>query len=138
MRHETLPRAHARPITARRLQAAARVLAREREDWPLFSGEIAEGQPTPEERVQMMDAMQVAHWQRIRQHAADTWRAARRVLFSLPTEQRDRLLAEWQAAPYPAGAAFFADFLHQKIGRGVSLERTETERQQAATKGPRA
>jgi hypothetical protein len=138
MRHETMPRAAARAVSPRRLQAAARALAREREDWPLFAEEIAEGQPTPEERVQTMDAMQVAHWQRIRQHAADTWRAARRILFSLPAEQRDRLLAEWQAAPYPAGAASFADFLWQRTGRRASMERADAERQQAAAKEPRA
>lgn len=70
----------------------------------------------------MMDALQVAHWQRIRDYNARTWRAARRILFSLPAEEWDRLLAEWQAAPYPAGAASFADFLWQRTGgRGEAI-----------------
>jgi len=71
----------------------------------------------------MIDAAQVAHWRRIRDHAARIWRAARRILFSLPADERDRLLAEWQAAPYPGGAAYFADFLWQRTGRSASIER---------------
>lgn len=59
-----MPRAAARPLTERRLAAAARALRREREECPLFVDDIADEQPTPEER--------------------------------------DRLLAEWQSAPYPA------------------------------------
>jgi hypothetical protein len=123
-----MPRAHARPITSRRLQAAKRALQRERDQCPLFADDIAEEQPTEEERVRMIDAAQVAHWQRIRDHAARTWRAARRILFSLPADEQDRLLAEWQAAPYPAGASSFADFLWQRTGRSASLERAEEGR----------
>jgi hypothetical protein len=137
VRHETMPRAMARPLTERRLHAAERALARERDDCPLFADGIAEEQPTPEQRVRTIDAEQVAHWQRIRDHAARTWRAARRILGSLPAEERDRLLLEWRAAPYPPGAASFADFLWQRTGRSVALERIEAERQQAAAKVPR-
>jgi hypothetical protein len=86
----------------------------------------------------LIDAQQVAHWQRIRDYNARTWRAARRILFSLPAEERDRLRAQWQAAPYPASASSFADFLWQRTGRSASLERADMERQQAAAKEPRA
>lgn len=129
VRHERMPRAAARPMTPRRVQAARQALAREREDCPLFEEEIAEEQPTPQERVRTIDAQQLAHWQRIRDQTARTWRAARRILFSLPADERDRLLAEWQAASYPAGAGYFADFLWRRTGRSASLEEA-AEREQ--------
>lgn len=127
VRHETMPRANARKVTPRRLQAAARALQREQEDAPLFADAIAQEQPTPEERVRAIDAAQVAHWQRIRDFNAQTWRAARRILFSLPVEKRDQLLAAWQSAPCPAPASYFADFLYQRTGRSASRELAEGE-----------
>jgi hypothetical protein len=132
-----MPRATARPLTERRLHAARRALARERESCPLFADDIADEQPTPEQRVQAMDAQQVAHWQRIRDYNARTWRAARRILHSLPAAERDRLLAEWQAAPYPGGAHYLADFLYQQTGRSASREQANEEREAAdAAAGP--
>jgi hypothetical protein len=82
-----------------------------------------------------VDAEQVAHWQRIRDYNARIWRAARRILNSLPVTERDRLRAEWQAAPYPASASYFADFLYQRTGRSASRELAEER--SAATKEPR-
>lgn len=125
VRHETMPRAEARPITNRRLQAARRALARERDACPLFADDIADEQPTPEERVRILDAEHVAWWQRIRDYNAQTWRAARRILNSLPAADRDRLYAEWQSAPYPGSASYFADFLYQRVGRSVSREQAD-------------
>lgn len=133
-----MPRAAARPLTARRLAAAAHALRRERENCPLFADDIAGEQPTPEERVRAIDAQQVAHWQRIRDFNARTWRSARRILHSLPAEERDQLLAAWQSAPYPASASSFADFLWQRTGRSASRELAEAERQTAVSKEPRA
>lgn len=123
-----MPRAAARPLTERRLAAARRALQREREDCPLFADDIADEQPTAEERVQEIDAAQVAHWQRIRDYNARTWRAARRILNGLPVEERDRLRAEWQSAPYPASASYFADFLYQRTGRSASREQADESR----------
>lgn len=138
VRHEKMPRAEARLITNRRLQAAKRALARERDACPLFADDIAGEQPTPEERVRMLDAEHVAWWQRIRDYNAQTWRSARRILNSLPAEERDRLYAAWQTAPYPGGAGYFADFLYQRTGRSASRERAEVEGQDATPKEPRA
>ncbi|MBW3596954.1 MAG: hypothetical protein KY475_06730 [Planctomycetes bacterium] len=122
MRHEKLPRAVARPITPRRLRAAENALRRERERHPLFADEVAANQPTPEERLAAVEANQVAHWQRIRDHAARTWRAARSILGSLPANEREKLLREWATAPYPPRAEYFADFLWRRTGRSASRE----------------
>ena len=128
-----MPRAVARPLTDRRLAAAVRALARERDECPLFADDIAEEQPTPEERVRAIDAAQAAYWQRIRDFNARTWRAARRILNSLPAKERARLRAEWQSAPYPASASSFADFLWQRTGRSASGRLTEADRQTTST-----
>ena len=124
-----MPWAAARPLTERRFAAAARALRRERESCPLFADDIADEQPTPEERVREIDAQQLAHWQRIRNYNAHTWRSARRILFSLPAEERDRLHAEWQSASYPASASSFADFLWQRTGRSASRELADADGQ---------
>ena len=118
VRHESLPPARPRPITPRRLQAATRALQRERDAYPLFAKEIVEEQTTPEDRIAQLEAEHVANWQRIRDHTARTWRAARRVLHSLPAGKQKELIDEWNAAPYPAGAAYFADFIWRKVTRG--------------------
>ena len=128
VRHETMPRATARPLTERRLQAAKRALARVRDICPLFADDIAEEQPTPEERVRKIDTAQAAYWQRIRDYNARTWRAARRILNSLAAEERDRLRAEWQSASYPGSASYFADFLYQRTGRSASREQVDGNR----------
>lgn len=85
-----------------------------------------------------IDAEQVAYWQGIRDYNARTWRAARRILNSLPAAERDRLFAEWQSALYPASASYFADFLWQRTGRSATCELAEAERQTGAPKEPRA
>ena len=119
VRYESVPRAEPRPITPRRLQASARALRREQESHPLFAKQIAEEQPTPEERLVQIEAGQVAHWQRIRDFTAQTWRAARRILHSLPDDQQAILIEEWNNAPFPAGAAYFADFMRRKMRNRV-------------------
>ena len=118
VRHESLPPARGRPVTPRRLQAAARALQREQDEHPLFAAEIAAEQPTPEERVAELDAEHIAHWQQIRDHTARTWRAARRVLHSLPAEKQQEFIDKWNAAPCPASAAYFADFIWRTVTRG--------------------
>lgn len=132
MRHEKLPRAAPRPITTRRLRAAESALRRERERHPLFADEIAGEQPTAKERLTTLEARQVAQWQRIRDHAARTWRAARRILASLPADRQDELRRRWAEAPYPARAEYFADFLWRQTGRSASRE-AEQDRGDGAT-----
>jgi hypothetical protein len=124
-------------VTHRRLAAAARALLREREECPLFADHIADEQPTPEERVRSIDAAQVANWQRIRDYNVRTWRSARRILNSLPAAECDRLRAEWQSAPYPASASYFADFLYQRTGRSASREQSQPKENATHEEEPR-
>lgn len=122
VRYERFPRSTARPITPRRLQAADNALRRERERHPLFADEIAADQPTPAERLLEQEALQAAYWQRIRDHVAVTWRKARAILMSLPSEEQRGVRDRWNNTSCPGKAEYFADFIYQQTGRSASRE----------------
>lgn len=96
------------------------ILSAVRYDQPLLSKQIAEEQSTPEDRFRILDAEHVVRWQAVRDQAARTWKAARRVLASLAEEERRELLARWNAAPYPGRSEYFADFVRHQAVRGES------------------
>ncbi len=101
-----------RPLTGRRLSAARRALQREADKVALFP----ELQPTetPEQRIARLDANAEAHFQRMRDHTAATWRRARRAFRTLTPEQRDQVLARWNAPTWhpPHEAHYLADLIH--------------------------
>ena len=101
-----------RPVTGRRLSAARRALQREADAVALFP----ELQPTetPEQRIARLDVDADAHRQRMRDHAAATWRRARRGLRALTPAQRDRVLASWNHPTWhpPHEAHYLADLIH--------------------------
>ncbi len=101
-----------RPITGRRLSAARRALQREADKVALFP----ELQPTetPEQRIARLDANAEAHFQRLRDHTAATWRRARRAFRTLTPEQREQVLARWNAPTWhpPHEAHYLADLIH--------------------------
>lgn len=102
-----------RPVTGRRLSAARRALQRQADAVALFP----ELQPTetPEQRIARLDAQAEAHYQQIRDHAAATWRRARREFRTLTPTQRDQVLAQWHAPTWhpPHEAHYLADLIHQ-------------------------
>lgn len=114
VRYEKLLRLTPRSITPGRLQAAERALKHERQNRPRLATQIAEEQPTPKDRIQAIDAQYHARWQAIRDQAAHTWRAARRILHALPEDEQRQLLTRWNAAPYPGRSEYFADFIRQQ------------------------
>jgi hypothetical protein len=122
-----MPRCRRRQITPRRLGAAKRALAREREHRPLLAQQIASEQPTPEQRIRDHDAQANAHWQHIRDHCAATWRSARSILFALPGAEREALLDEWNRSSLPGSAGYFADFMWRKTGRRSTGTNPSTE-----------
>jgi hypothetical protein len=76
IRHRPTPRG----ITPRRLIAAKTALRRERERFPLFADQVAEEQPTPDERIAHFDERLLNGDQGQRDLAAKHWRWARRQL----------------------------------------------------------
>lgn len=113
VRHEKSVRNSQRPITTRRLAAAKRALRNERNAHPLLAAQIADEQPTPEERIRSHDEANADHWQAVRDHRAQVWRRARATIRALPDEQRDALLDAWNRSSIPASAAYFADFVRR-------------------------
>jgi hypothetical protein len=99
-----------RPVTARRLAHAARVVARDKDSVALFP-QLAHHQ-TAAERIAAIDAETEGHFQRMRDHTAQTWRRARRNLRQLSPELRAEILAKWNAGYLPAHAHYLADLIH--------------------------
>jgi hypothetical protein len=101
-----------RPVTGRRLSAARRALQREADKVALFP----ELQPTetPAQRIARLDAAAEAHFQRLRDHTAATWRRARRAFRSLTPEQREQVLSRWNAPTWhpPHEAHYLAALIH--------------------------
>ena len=120
MRFERYPRQVLRPITGRRLSAARRALQRQADEVALFP----ELQPTetPEQRIARLDADAEAHFQRLRDHTAATWRRARRAFRSLTAAQREQVLARWNAPTWhpPHEAHYLADLIHSTINHQPS------------------
>jgi dephospho-CoA kinase len=102
-----------RPVTARRLAHAARAVARDKASVALFP-ELAHHQ-TAADRIAAIDADTEAHFQRMRDHTAQTWRRARRTLRQLPPELRARIMARWNHGHLPANAHYLADLIHTTL-----------------------
>lgn len=114
MRHEKFPRMRPREITAARLRRSERVLARERAALPLFAEKLAADQDSPAERLNRLDAAEVAHWQRVRDDRAKVWRRSRQILRDLGP-LGDDIRAAWQASSVPAGSEYLADMIHCRL-----------------------
>ena len=104
-----------RPITGRRLSAARRALQREADKVALFS----ELQPTetPEQRIARLDADAQAHYQRMRDHTAATWRRARGAMRTLTPAQLAQVAERWHTPNWhpPHEAHYLAGLIHTAI-----------------------
>lgn len=110
-----------RGATPRRLAAAKRALRRQADALPLFSEQIKDEQPTPEERIKSFDNSHAEFAQRLRDHDAKSWRKARVQLRSLPREEQEVVLTFWNKSSMPANAGYFATVMHNYIEQGGSL-----------------
>jgi len=102
-----------RGITPRRLAAARRALLNEQNKLPLFASMIAQGQPTPEERIQKVDIGIVEMTREDRKRRAEKWRKARNLLRNLPDQDRAGILEWWNRPVYPLCPEFLLDLIHQ-------------------------
>jgi hypothetical protein len=111
MRHQKMFRAKARPITARRLQAAERFLKKQRESMPLFAEQIAAEQPTAVERIENFEAGNVETVQYRRDHEAAAWRKIRARVAALPESAQRVIRHAWQHSQMPASSSYLAYYL---------------------------
>lgn len=103
--------------TARKRGHLRRKQAAERAALPLFSAQIAAGQPGEDE---VMHRRAIA-WDRTQQedrdHRAANWRRARRDIAARSPRERALIRRAWDRAPFPADPSYLLDFLTQ-IDRG--------------------
>lgn len=122
IRHSVRGRPALRGITPRRLAAAKRALARERDRYALFADEIAAEQPSPEERITAADLAVLDYDQGHRDLAAKHWRWGRKRLRRYP-EVTAEILAKWDPSWIPETGSYFADFVRREfLARGLTLE----------------
>ena len=115
IRRRVLERIEPRGVTPRRLAAAERVLAGERERLALFAGQVLAEQETAQERIDRIDADHLRREQVFRDLAARHWRVGRRMLRSLPNEVQAGLLEAWNRSSIPPDAAYFVDFVRTRL-----------------------
>lgn len=97
--------------TSRKLAAVKRRQRLDREKFPLFADEIAEGQPDPEQVL--ID--RAVHWierqQARRDDLAQQWREARAQLRALPDDRRAAFVRYWNRSKYPGDASYLKSAL---------------------------
>lgn len=98
-------------ITPRRLSAAKRALLHEQNKLPLFAGMIAATQPTPEERIQKIDAGRVQDTIETRKRRADQWRKGRAQLRGLSAADQKGILHYWNNSMLPKDPEYFLDLI---------------------------
>jgi Holliday junction resolvase-like predicted endonuclease len=124
IRLSCLDRPKARAITPRRLAAAERALAHERQRLALFAREVLAEQETAEERLCRFDAQAVRQDQAFRDLAAKHWREGRRLLRSLPDCRQSEVLAAWNRSSIPPDAAYFVDFVRTRLQKFAKPNKT--------------
>jgi hypothetical protein len=115
IRHSVIERPEPRGVTSRRLAAAERVLARERQRLALFARQVLAEQETAEDRIRRIDADNLRHDEAFRDLAAKHWRDGRRMLSSLPNGLQADTLAAWNRSSIPPDAAYFVDFVRTRL-----------------------
>lgn len=90
----------------------------DRDKFPLLADWIAESQPTAIERLEKFQVQEMERLQRMRQLTAKIGRESRARLRTLPLEQRQEIIKEWNKSGMPKRAEYFADFITSKIPGG--------------------
>ena len=114
MRHSIDYKYQARGVTPRRLAAAKRALRLERERMPILSNQIADEQPTPEQRIDHIDQQALQAFQSHRELTAKHWRSGRNALQENPEHAAD-ILEQWNRSSIPPHAHYFADFVRGRL-----------------------
>lgn len=125
MYYSKFPRSPVRSVTPQRLRMAKAALDRQRAKLPLFAGQVAEEQPTPEERIAQIDAGFLSFWQEQRDIHAKNWHDARRMLRELPEYFRAAITAKWQRGYLPGNAAYLLDMIRTDLREAWGIEKAD-------------
>lgn len=114
MRYQPFPKPRGmRKHSNQRLAAARRSLTKERNKHPMFADQFVT--ETPEERLDRQDQAADAAWRELRKLKAQSWRRARRSLFSLPQDQRQAITQEWNQHKWlPGSPEYLLDLIHRR------------------------
>jgi len=109
-----------REITPRRLACAERRLQKQREEVALFP-ELGP-QESAQERCERISRENTAHWQRIRDHEAASWRKGRKAFRALPPEMKAQVEQRyWGNKFMPKTAVYLLEVLREvKIEAGIN------------------
>lgn len=94
------------------MKAAERRLRLDREKFPLFAAEIAEGQPTPEELLDARASAFVSNQQANRDREARNWRRARAELRAIPEPDRSAFIRYWNRSKCPGNAGYLLSYMN--------------------------
>jgi len=92
---------HVNGINPRRLSAARKALAKERETAGLFAHLVARTQPTPEQRIATTDLNTETAFCEERVARARDWKSVRVKLRAIPEPLRHTVIFEWNVAGCP-------------------------------------
>ena len=122
MRFKSWPR-HEFTDTPRKRAALRRKQRMEREALPLFADQIAEEQPSEDQVMENRARAWSEQEVRGRSARAGKWREARRMIDSMPKDERRAVRRAWDCAPYPADPSYLLSVLHSySLGR-IDLKR---------------
>ena len=122
MRFKSWPR-HEFTDTPRKRAALRRKQSMEREALPLFADQIAEEQPSEDQVMENRARAWSEQEVRGRSARAGKWREARRMIDSMPKDERRAVRRAWDCAPYPADPSYLLSVLHSySLGR-IDLKR---------------
>lgn len=116
MLHWKMPKPEKRPPTERRIAAAERFLAKERDKFALFADQLDQlDQPTAEQRIEAHEEGYFEHQIYMRKHQADMWRKCRRLLEQLAPEHAASVNRIWRGRRYPLNPAYLAGLVQNVV-----------------------
>jgi hypothetical protein len=120
-----------REINNRRLAASKRRLKLERDAVPLISDQIAELQPTPEQRIKDKDKSAQDRFKHFDEQAKATRVKAIKGISELSPEDQQRFMAYWNNSPIPSDPAYLATALAKfksgKVNTQAIVDRSSIE-----------
>ena len=96
-------------LSEKRLRLAARYIEQARQKMGLFA-DFTE-MPTPEQRIREQTDSHNRWVKGFRQSRTADWRRVRKIIYSLPPEQRNEVLEAWNTSKRPADPAYLSDYL---------------------------
>lgn len=113
------------------MRSRERARARHTSRYPLLPFDESPEELDPAAELERRRQLQHASDSRMRSHASDVWRQARRAYFACPRDVREAIQAAWRAWGGPADATYFLYVVERHNGARDERARQYQEAQQA-------